>query len=504
MIDRELEAEILRLYHAEKWPIETIAKQHGIHHSVVRRVLAQESAPRAQPRRRRKVDPYLPFLREMLEKYPRITASRLYDMARDRGFDGRPSQFRAVVAELRPSIAREAYLRLRTLPGEQAQVDWGHFGRIEIGRASRPLMAFVMVLSYSRAVFLRYYVSQTLGCFLRGHEAAFAWFQGVPRCCLYDNLKSVVLERAGKEIRFHDTFLEYAGVCRFKPKPVGVARGNEKGRVERAIRYVRDRFFEARRFADLDDLNDQARHWCETTALERSWPEDTRRTVGEVLEEERPRLMRLPEAPFACEDRVEVTAGKTPYVRFDWNDYSVPHEYVRRTLVVAASDTTVRVLDGPKVVATHERSLDRGLQIEDPSHIESLAAAKRAATRERTADVLTRVVPATADLLTKIAERQLSLRRATGELLELLRTHGAEALERAIHEALRNGTHHAQAVRHILERERLAAGRRPVLPLDLPNDPRVRDLIVQPHDLRHYEELGETDTNPDPEEDERK
>lgn len=265
-----------------------------------------------------------------------------------------------------------------------------------------------------------------------------------------------------------------------------------KGRVERAIRYIRDRFFAARRFRSLDDLNEQARQWCETIALERCWPDDKRRTVGDVLAEERARLMPLPDAPFACEDRVEAVVGKTPYIRFDWNDYSVPHEQVGRTLVVAADDTTVRVLRGQDVVATHERSFDRGLQIEDPAHVESLVAAKSKAANERTADVLTRAAPAAEDLLAKVAERQLSLRSATRELLELLRTHGADALDRAIREALRDGTEHPQAVRHILERERLAAGRRPVLPLELPNDPRIRDLTVMPHDLRRYESLGDT------------
>ena len=158
MIDRELEAEILRLYHVEHWPIDTIATQHVIHHSVVRRVLARDGRPVKPRERRRLIDPYVPFLREMLAKYPKITASRLYDMVRERGYPGRPSQFRSVIAELRPKRC-EAYLRLRTLPGEQAQVDWAHFGRITIGRASRPLMGFVMVLSYSRAIYLRFFLS---------------------------------------------------------------------------------------------------------------------------------------------------------------------------------------------------------------------------------------------------------------------------------------------------------------------------------------------------------
>jgi transposase len=151
------------------------------------------------------------------------------------------------VACHRPRPAAEAYLRLRTLPGEQAQVDWGHFGHLQIGRARRPLMAFVMVLSHSRMVFLRFFLDARMDSFLRGHALAFAAFGGVPRVLLYDNLKSAVLERVdhprGSAIRFNPTLLALAGHYRFEPRPVAPARGNEKGRVERAIRYIRDSFF---------------------------------------------------------------------------------------------------------------------------------------------------------------------------------------------------------------------------------------------------------------------
>ncbi len=130
-------------------------------------------------------DPFIPLITETLEKHPSLTASRLYEMARQRGYSGKISQFRAVVAELRKPKAREAFFRLRTLPGEQAQVDWGHFGYLECGKARRPLMAFVIVLSYSRAIYLRFFLSQKQSNFLYGHQLAFEWFGGVkPRLSL--------------------------------------------------------------------------------------------------------------------------------------------------------------------------------------------------------------------------------------------------------------------------------------------------------------------------------
>jgi len=190
-ISPEREAQILRYYHAEHWRIGTIAAQLGLHHGTVSRVLAQAGLPRiGAPRRAAKIDPYLPFIRETLAQFPRLTASRLYAMVKDRGYPGRPDHFRHLVAEHRPRPQAEAYLRLSTLPGEQAQCDWGHFGHLHIGRARRPLMAFVLVLSWSRQLFLRFYLGAHMENFLRGHAAAFAAWGGCPRVVLYDNLKS--------------------------------------------------------------------------------------------------------------------------------------------------------------------------------------------------------------------------------------------------------------------------------------------------------------------------
>ena len=204
MIARALEAEIVRLHHTEHWPVGTIATQLRVHHATVRRVLAQAGVPVVQKIvRPSMVEPYRAFMVETLSKYPTLRASRLYAMVRERGYPGAPDHFRALVARLRPRPAAEAYLRLRTLPGQQGQVDWAHFGKLTVGRAVRPLMAFVMVLSYSRHLFLRFYLGAAMSEFIHGHVEAFAWFNSVPRVLLYDNLKSAVLERSGDAIHFH-------------------------------------------------------------------------------------------------------------------------------------------------------------------------------------------------------------------------------------------------------------------------------------------------------------
>ena len=491
VISREREAEILRYYHVEKWRVGTIARQIGLHHNVVKRVLAQAGLPRPGKPRASQIDPFLPFIRQTLEKFPVLTASRLYAMVRERGYQGGPDHFRHLIACHRPRPAAEAYLRLGSLPAEEAQVDWAHFGHLVIGRAHRPLMAFVMVLSHSRQIFLRFCLDARMENFLRGHVAAFTSWGGVPRVLLYDNLKSAVLERHGDAIRFHPTLLAFAAHYRYEPRPVAIARGNEKGRVERAIRYVRDAFFAARRFADLDDLNAQAEAWCFGEAADRRCPGQDHRCVREVFAEEAPRLLALPEHPYPLLEQVTVRVGKTPYVRFDRNDYSVPHAHVQRTLTVLADPHEVRVTEGQQVLARHQRSYDKGAQIEDPAHIEGLVREKRAARQHRATDRLTQAAPASQTLLVRAAERGGNLGAITAALLRLLDRYGAAELQAAISEALARDVPHPNAVRLALERRREQRGLAPPVAVVLPEHVRARDVPVQPHRLDSYDQLKE-------------
>ena len=497
VINAEREAEILRLYYAEKWKIGTIARELGVHKSVVRRVIAQESHAPAVSTRPRKVDAYLPFITETLQKYPRLTASRLYERVRGRGYAGQVSQFRATISELRKRKQPEAFLRLRTLPGEQAQVDWAHFGTLTCGKAQRPLVGFVMVLSYSRAVFLRFFLSQNMSAFLTGHDEAFRWFNGIPRVCLYDNLKSVVLERTGNAIRFNPQFSEYAGYHRFEPRPVAVARGNEKGRTERAIQYIRTSFFAARSFTTLEDLNCQALLWCDTSALDRRWRDDTSRTVRELFLEEKSSLLPLSDNSYPCDDRRDVAVGKSPYVRFDLNDYSVPARVVQSTVTVFASQYTVRIMCGTDCIATHRRSWGRGETIEDERHIAELKALKHKAGQHRRTRLLSETAPSSTVLLQQVAERNQPLHRATALLEELLAAYGAHELEAAIGEALAHNAPNPHAVRLVLERRRQETGRPPALPLPFSDHLAHNVKPVRPHSLTSYDSLMEDTDNDD-------
>jgi transposase len=486
----ELIEQIQRYYHVERWRTGTIARQLKVHHGTVERVLRQAGLPRIGKVRTSRIDLYLPFIHETLKKFPTLGASRLYTMARERGYKGGPDHFRHLVANHRPRPAPEAYLRLVTLVGEQGQVDWAHFGHLQIGQAKRPLMAFVMVLSWSRRIFLRFSLDARMESFLRGHVQAFEAWGGLPRVLLYDNLKSAVLERRGDAIRFSPQLLAFAGHYHFEPRPVAVARGNEKGRVERAIRYVRDNFWPARTFTDLADLNAQADLWCVGQADDRLCQQDKTLTVGAAFVQEQPRLLALPANPFVVEERLVVQVGKTPYVRFDLNDYSVPHTQVRKSLTVLAAANQIRILDGQEVVASHVRSYDKGQQIELAVHVKDLVERKSQARSQRGMSRLSQAAPASQELLNQAGARGENLGSITASLLRLIDRYGAAEVQTAIVAALARGVPHPNAVRLALETQREARQQPAPVDIQLSAKVRQRDAVIHAHRLDSYDQLG--------------
>ena len=486
-------AEIRRLFFAEHWRVGTIATQLGVHPDTVRRALATERFARPAIVRPSQVDPYRAFLQATLQQYPRLRATRLFEMAKQRGYPGSVVQLRRVVRTLRPVPAAEAYLRLTLLVGEQGQVDWGHFGTVQIGRATRRLAAFVLVLSWSRALHALFTLDQSLESFLRGHVEAFQALGGVPRVLLYDNLKSAVLERQGDAIRFHPRLLELCGHYHFVPRPCAVAAAHEKGRVERAIRYLRDAFFAARPFRDVADLNAQFAQWRDTVAHARRVPGDPTRTVAEALAEEQGRLLPLPAHPFPTALVRGVTSGKTPYIRFDRNWYSIPHTLVQVPLTLVADADSVRLCHGTEEVGTHLRSYDADFTVEARDHVEGLVAAKRQAAGLTRRDRLRHAIPALATLFERLAVRGEPLGPHVTRLHQLLADYGAAELAAAVEVALARDACGAGSVAHVLEQRRRIRRQLPPVPVVLPADPRVRDLDVASHPLESYDGLTESD-----------
>lgn len=492
MIDEATTVRVRHLFYAEHWKVGTIATQLCLHRDTVNHAIGADRFVTHYSRvRGSMLDTYKPLIIETLQKYPTLRATRVLDMIRPRGYAGSIDLVRAFCREVRPQH-HEAYFRLETMPGEQAQVDWGSFGHIMIGHAKRALSCFVLVLSYSRAVYARFFLDQTMESFLRGHVEAFESFGGVPRVVLYDNLKSVVLERDGDHTRFHPRILEFAGHYHFMPRPCAVRRATDKGKVERHIQYIRHSFFAARRFASLADLNAQLADWIDRVADDRRHPAspDPQRTVRDALADERPRLLALPDHRAPIDRVVVVTSGKRPYVRFDLNDYSIPSRLVRKPLTLVADEACVRVLDGDQEVARHARCYDRGRFIEDPAHLADLASQKRHAHSLRGRDRLRAVCKHADAFIAALAARDVSMARHTTRLIKLLDQHGASDLDAALATSLERGAISADSVAHLIDQRLRSRRVVPPIPLVLPDDPRVRDLRLVPHSLASYDQIN--------------
>ena len=256
---------------------------------------------------------------------------------------------------------------------------------------------------------------------------------------IYDNARVCVLERRGDVIRFHPALLDFAYHHGFEPRAAAPYRGNEKGRVERAIRYIRESFYAARRYRDLDDLNDQARRWCVEEANERRLTSDTDKTVAEAFAEEQQHLIPLEGDPFLTDDQRETRVSKSPYVRFDKNDYSVPPSLVGETVSILASDRRVRIISDGEEVCVHPRSFEKGRLIEVPEHRTELWDRKIGARRGRAQDRLTRAAPAVERILAEVAQRGDNLGSTCAQLIRLLDQYGATRLQAAAEEALAMG-----------------------------------------------------------------
>jgi hypothetical protein len=222
----------------------------------------------------------------------------------------------------------------------------------------------------------------------------------------------------------------------FQPRPTHPYRGNEKGRVERAIRYLRQTFYVGRTFISLSELNRQAQSWHDDVARSRPWPDDRQIRVAEAFEKEQPRLMPLPQNPFCADQVVSVRSRKTIYIQFDLNRYSIPHTAVGQELTLVATGTQVRILDKDTEVARHRRSYDRDRRIEDARHVEGLLELKRRARHSQPSARLLEAVPEAEAFIDAAFERGESAMGQTSQLLKLLDLYGPGELRAAVGEAM--------------------------------------------------------------------
>jgi len=330
--------------------------------------------PRQKQNRASKLDPFKKYILQQLEKYP-YSASQIFQQIREEGFDGGYTIVKEYVRKVRPA-RKQAYLKLTFAPGECAQVDWGSYGTITIGETRRRLSFFVMVLCYSRLMYLEFTVSQTMEHWLSCHQNAFRFFGGIPQKIMIDNLKSAVLKRAvGQDPVFNPRYLDFAKHYGFSIVPCGVAKGNEKGRVESGVGYIKKNLLAGLQLSSLEALQTTGRIWLKDIANQRIHGA-TRKQPTELFPLEH--LNPLP-PEYDCARISRMRVSSQFRISLDGNRYSVPAEYAGLQLDVKIYPDRICAYDQGKLIARHRRSYERNRDYEQPEHPKALLAQRRRA-----------------------------------------------------------------------------------------------------------------------------
>ncbi len=495
-MNAETWAHIRRLHAIERFSISEIARQLHLDRKTVRRALRAEQAPptRTPSARPTKLDSFKDYLRQRLGEFPGIKATRLHIELQKIGYTGGLTILREFLTTLRPAH-KEPFLRIETQPAEQGQVDWANCGTLRIGAALRKLSAFVMVLSYSRMMYVELTLSQCLEDFLGAHLRAFRFFGGAPKKLVYDNLKSVCLQRLGPYIRFNPKFLEFSGACLFEPVLCRPARGNEKGKVESGIYYLRSSFLDGRQGAPWPQLRMELDDWLRNVANVRLH-RTTRQRPMDRFEAERGLLTPYPAREPDVAIVRPVKATSTCRVHFDGNAYSVPAAYAGKLLTLKATTFEVRVLDATKVLATHARSYERGLAVEDAAHVETILVAKKAARDAKAPDRFLALAGPSEEnraalqaYLQGLVHADLKLPHHLAQIQELASRFGRTEVLQALHHALEHRAFGAPYIKNIIAQQLRGRGQPEATSLRLTTKPHLADLSVEDHDLALYDDL---------------
>lgn len=506
MNDAAMENEVIRRWQ-EQTPMRRIATELRISRYLVKRIILDHQTGRAQgtlhpdlpapPKLRGSIlDPHIPFIQDLLTRWPSMTAQRIHEELRAREFVGGQTIVKELVRRLRPERRRLPVLRFETGPGVQAQMDWAVYEIEFTEEGRRRVNLFSYVLGYSRRQYLHFTESQDFETTLREHVRAFEHLGGVAATCLYDNMKVVVARYEGDEPIYNTRFLAFATHYGYKVWACRRRRPRTKGKCERQFRYIEGSLLNGRSFRNLAHLNDGLAKWLAEIADVRVHRETKRRPI-DLYAEELPYLIPLPAKPYDTAEVVYRTVNAEGLVPYRQNFYSVPWRFLGQVLPVRITENEV-IIYGPdlEVLARHAllpRSAT-GQRSELREHRpQADSKQKEALLRSRFAEL--------GSAATRFLDGLLKTHRLGKDqaqrVLTLLETYRKPDLVSALERAARFGAFSLRAVERIL-----AAQAQPKTPLESLGDQQqehlrdiLRDKPVPPRPTADYEKLY-----PDPQE----
>jgi transposase len=484
VIDYETFCRLRQLRDEQGLKVSQIAAQLDLDPKTVAAWIERATYQQRQGKRRAsKLDAFKAQIKTLVERHP-YTAQQILQQLQQQGYAGGYSILKDFVRQIRP-VRKPAHLMLDFAPGDCAQVDWGSFGSVPVGSTHRRLSFFVMVLCYSRMMYLEFTLAESMEQFLACHRQAFEFFQSVPARIMIDNLKVGVLSHPfGQRPVFHPRYLDLAAHYGFEPVACNVRRANEKGRVENGVGYVKKNFLAGLDLASFAAVNPAAITWRDTIANVRIHGETHRKPI-DLFAEEKPRLKPLPILPYDCAVVRPVAANGCCCVVFDTNRYTVPHLYASQKLTLKLYPDQVLLFHHEKLIATHVRSYDRRQKIRNPDHIKELETQRKRSRDQTVLLTFLGLSPQAEAYARKLEEKRLNSPHHIRQIVALSEIYGAAKVERALQDALSFEAFGCEYIANILEQ-----WARPATPpgaLHLTRRQDLLDLELPPADLTPYE-----------------
>ena len=427
-----------------------IATELNLENRTVAKWIAQKQyQPRKSPQRASKLDPFKDDIVRMLESYP-YSAAQIFQRLVENHFDGGYTIVKDYVRKVRPPKIK-AFLKLSFAPGECAQVDWGSYGSVSVAETTRRLSFFVMVLCYSRMMYVEFTVSQSMEHFLGCHQNAFDFFGAVPSKIMVDNLKSAVLKRiVGQAPIFNPKYLDFANHHGFTIVPCAVGKGNEKGRVESGVGYVKKNFLAGLDIPNFYALKPAIIHWLNTVANVRLHGETGERPLDR-FQRERQSMTQLPPHPYDIATITQVRASRQFRVSVDGNRYSVPAEYAGAPLTLKTYPDRLCIYHNNKLIARHVRTYDRRQDIELPDHPKALLAQR---TKARDQKIFMRFLSLSdkADAYYRqLEQRRMNPLHHIRQIVALSEIYGEQSVQRAMEDAFAFQAFSCEYIANLLE-----------------------------------------------------
>jgi len=482
MLDRRTVFEIHRLTR-EGFSKVRISEILRLDRGTVTKYIVDPVPQRKPVTRPSKLDPYRQDILDLLAQDPKASASVIRQRLAEKGFTGKTSILKDYIRTVRPR-PRRAFIRFESEPGEQCQIDWGHFGALTYGNTARKLYCLAVTECHSRMLYIEFTHSQRQETLHRGLINAFRFFGGTPRDLVCDNMLTAVIERQDPLIRYNEAFLAFLRPLQITPKACHKASPHEKGKIEKGVvHYVRHNFWPLRTFHDLADVQAQADEWRDTVANLRLHATTGERPADRLR---RDALIPLPDFLPDCLDTAQAKVHVDCSVRFDANTYTVPPWAVDKIVTVKADHHIVRIMLREKTIATHIRSWERKHRVELPEHRDAAIKGQRRQWSSQEVAALVSMGDDARGYLERLANAGIPLKKDVARLLILKDRYGADALVVAIQRALRHNALGAAYVENILRQAQTPQKNHPPLRFE---EERLNRIRLEEPNLAEYDAI---------------